>query len=367
VDSRERTFLCLGHQKPDRVPVDCWLSAGMKIKLEKALNLSAGEFLDRQDVDLRYIEGPVYIGPRLKDETNGLEMDIWGVPRRRVRVLLNDGRGESAEDYKEVAFSPLGQARTVEEILEYKSWPSADWFDYSVVEGQCRKIRDAGRVAVFMGDRLNRLAQLKPALYLRGFEQVFVDMVENPDIPRALFAKISGFYLEYGRRILEAAKGEIDILCTGDDFGGQNAPLISLGMWKALLQEGFEGYVKLGKAFGARVMHHTCGSVLPLIPAMIDSGLDILQGLQAEAAGMDPGRIKREFGDRLSFQGGISIQKVLPRGSIFEVQEHVRTLLQSMAPGGGYIACTSHNIQADTPVCNLEAMFASIREYGVYG
>lgn len=366
MDSRERTFLALGHQEPDRVPLDCWLSPATKTKIQKTLKLSFEQFLDRFDVDLRYIDGPEYIGPTLDGDDGSLDVDIWGVSRKRVYVHLGDSAGDYLESYKQVVRSPLQAADSVEEILEYDHWPTADWFDYSAVEKQCLRIREAGRVVVFMGDRLNRIAQLKPACYLRGFEQTFIDMVEKPDLARALFQKISEFYLEYGRRILEAAKGNIDILCTGDDFGSQNAPLISLPMWKEFLMPGFEEFVRMGKDHASYVMHHTCGSISPLIPDMIECNLDILQSLQPEAAGMDPTVLKREFGDRLCFQGGISIQKILPQGSAEDVRRHVKTVLEIMSPDGGYIACTSHNIQADTPMGNLIALFEAYKDYGRY-
>jgi uroporphyrinogen decarboxylase len=191
-------------------------------------------------------------------------------------------------------------------------------------------------------------------------------MMDNPEIARALFEKISEFYLEYGQRILEAANGNIDILCTGDDFGTQNAPLISLSMWNEFLKPGFKKFVKLGKEHGSYVMHHTCGSIYPLIPDMIECNLDILQSVQPEAADMDPRVLKTEFGGKLCFQGGISIQKVLPHGSPEDVRRHVRQVLEIMSPGGGYIACTSHNIQADTPISNLEALFETYHQYGRY-
>jgi uroporphyrinogen decarboxylase len=331
------------------------------------MKLSEEQFLDRYDVDLRYIRGPDYIGPQLAGESGALDIDIWGVPRTQVEIQERDESGEFSESYKEVVRSPLREVNSIEEILGYDHWPSADWFDYSTIEQQCLNIRDAGRVVVFMGDRLNRLAQLKPACYLRGFEHVCVDMAEHPELARALFRKISEFYLEYGHRILEAGKGNIDILYTGDDFGSQDAPLISLSMWREFLKPGFEEFFKLGKHHGSYIMHHTCGSVSELIPDIIECKLDILQSLQPEAAKMDPQDLKREFGDRLCFHGGISIQKILPLGSGEEVRRHVKTVLEAMSPGGGYIAGTSHNIQVDTPLDNLLALFESYREFGRYG
>jgi uroporphyrinogen decarboxylase len=360
LDSRERTYLSLNHEEPDHVPVDCWMTAGTKQKLLSRAGLTFADFLDAHDVDLRYITGPAYVGP------HDLGVDLWGVKRNSVALTIDDGEGSFRETYNEVIMSPLATCSTVEEVLAYDHWPSPDWYDYTSLASQCRSIRDQKRVVVFMGDRLNRLAQLKPAMYLRGPEQLFIDMVVQPELVHAIIDKIRSFYLEYCHRVLEAAGGMIDILCTGDDFGSQAATLISPMMWDSFLKNGFQDYISLGHHFGARVMHHSCGSVYELLPRMIDCGLDILQSIQPEAAGMHPGDLKKQFGKRISFQGGISIQSVLPHGSPETIRRHVQDLFAFMAPGGGYIAGTSHNIQVDTPVANIEALYLAFRGLGSY-
>jgi len=365
MDSRERTFLALDHQEPDRVPLDCWISRGTKHKLNSQMQLSYDDFLDRYDIDLRYIKGPEYIGLDLKT-AGGLESDIWGVSRKPVSVLVSDGTASFEEVYKEVLESPLQKCTTVEEIIDYTHWPSADWFDYTGIERQCDEIRDRGRVVVFMGDRLNRFAQLKPAMYLRGMSQIFFDMMESPEIVTSIFEHIVSFYLEYENRILEAARGKIDILVTGDDFGMQNSMMISPAMWQEMLAKGFSDYIRLAKDHGAKVMHHTCGSVYEIIEDFIDCELDILQSVQPEASGMDPGRLKADFGDRLCFQGGISIQKILPFMKPDDVRAHVASVFGQMMIGGGYIAGTAHNIQADTSIDNIRALFGAYHEYGAY-
>jgi len=365
MDSRERTFIALEHKEPDRVPIDCWVSGGTKRKIETLMNLSYPEFLDRYDVDLRYIEGPQYIGPAL-ESSGEFETDIWGIPRKRQKVSVSDSSGNYCEEYKEVIESPLKKLRTLDEINKYSHWPSPDWFDYSVIESQCDEIRNRGRVVVFIGDRLNRLAQLKPAMYVRGVEEIFLDMAMNPEMAGAIFNKISSFYLEYERRILKAAKGKIDILCTGDDFGAQDNLMISPAMWKEFLEKGFRDYIKLGHFYDTKIMHHSCGSVYKIMPAMIRCGLDIVQSVQPEADGMDLAVLKREFGNQISFQGEISIQKILPFGSKKEVAVHVRTTLEKMKPNGGYIASTSHNIQADTSIENIQTLFEAYHAYGAY-
>ena len=366
MDSRERTLLSLNHQEGDRVPIDCWMSSGTRNKIASHWGISFEEFLDRYDVDMRYIEGPSLIDPGRLRTVDEAETDLWGVPRKEVELALDDGTGRYLETYKEVVKSPMESMDSLERILEYDHWPSPDWYDYRSIEAQCDRIREAGRIVVYKGDRLNRLAQLKPAMYLRGFEQILVDMLTNPQIVKAIMRTISSFYLEFGRRIMESARGKIDVLCTGDDFGAQNGLLIPLSMWSEFLEQGFRDFIHLGRSFGARVMHHSCGSVYELIPKFIDCRLDVLQSLQPEAAGMDARRIKEEFGSRLCFQGGVSIQRVLPRGTAGEIRAHVAEQFEALATGGGYIACTAHNIQVDTPIDNIKTLFESYLELGRY-
>jgi uroporphyrinogen decarboxylase len=362
LNSRERVFRALSFEEPDRVPTDLWMSKGFKNKLLSTLNTSEEEFLDAHDVDLRYIEGPRYMGPPLREFADGSSEDIWGVRRKAVTVRMANG----TEVYEEVADSPLASASTVEEIDNYGGWPSPDWFDYSGIEEQCEAVRRQERVVVFQGDRMNRVAQLKPAMYIRGMEQILMDMTLEPEIAEAVFANIRRFYCAYAERIFDAARGKIDIILTGDDFGSQNGPLVSPKMWVRFLGKGFEDYVSLAKSHGARVMHHTCGSVRPIIPLMLERGLDVLQSIQPEASEMDPRELKREFGSRLAFHGGISIQRTLPFGSPEDVRKEVRDKVEALGKGGGYILCTSHNIQADTPLENLDALLAAYDDYGRY-
>jgi len=362
MDSRERTFLALEHQTPDRIPIDFWASKGMIRKLEARLGLSYEEFLEVHDVDLHYLPGPEYVGPALRGRGGGGSVDIWGVPRTIAEVPLADG----AEQYAEVTEPPLAHATTVSEVASYHHWPSPDWFRYEVVREQCEEIRRSGRVVVFMGDRLNRVAQLKPAMYLRGVEQILTDMMDRPDLAHAVFQRVRKFYVAYLDRILGAAGGGIDIVLTGDDFGAQTGPLVSPAMWEEYLRPGFADYLELIRSRGVRSMHHTCGSVAALIPRLIECGLDILQSLQPEAAGMSPEALKADFGSRLCFQGGVSIQRTMPFGTPAQIAEEVKRLARVLGAGGGYIFCTSHNLQADTPVRNVQALMASYHEFGRY-
>ena len=114
-----------------------------------------------------------------------------------------------------------------------------------------------------------------------------------------------------------------------------------------------------------RIFYHSCGAILPVIPDLIESGIDILNPVQVSAAGMETGELKRRFGRDLTFYGGgVDTQHVLPRGTPAEVRDEVRRRIDDLAPGGGFIFDTVHNVQADVPPENIVAMWETVREYG---
>lgn len=363
MNRRQRVLDVLEHRTPDRVPVDYWAQPEVTDRLMRRLSCAAlDELLDRLGVDFRYIEGPRYIGPEPRVRDDGAVEDHFGVPRVKVQV----GQGQSAGAYSEVLDFPLA-GLSLEQIREYDHWPSPDWFNYGCVAEQAASARASGRAVVFVGDRTNRCSQLKPAMYLRGVEQILLDMAGAPAIAEHLFGRISEFYLEYARRTLEAGGGNIDIFMTGDDFGTQHGLLVSPRMWRQFLRPGFERFIRLGKSFGCRVAHHSCGSIMPIIPDMIDCGLDILNPIQPDVAGMEQTELKLRFGRQLTFHGSISIQRTLPFGTPADIQAEVRERFQTLGGDGGLIFCTAHNIQADTPIENVLALFDAYHRIGVYG
>ena len=358
MDSRERVMLALRFEEPDRIPIDFWGSAGFFDALCVKRGITKEEFIELTGADLRYIEGPRYVGPMIDEGS-----DIWGVPRRSVKVETSEGE----ETYKEVVMSPLKPDMSLDEISEYPHWPSADWFDYSGIASQCDEVISKGKIVVFMGDRLNRIAQLKPAIYLRGYEQILVDMLVDTDVAGLIFQKIATFYKEYLDRILEAAKGKIDIILTGDDFGEQRQSLVSPETWISLLRKGFSRFNEIIHTYGAMSMHHTCGNVIELAPHLVEGGLDILQSLQPEAMSANYEQLKQTYHGKLCFHGGMSIQNTLPFGSPEDISAEVKRLMEVLSPGGGYIISTAHNVQSDCSLENVDALIRAYHRFGNYG
>ncbi|MCE5237358.1 hypothetical protein LLH23_02580, partial [bacterium] len=329
MDSRARVLTALFHQPPDRLPRDYWATPEVTQRLREHFGLPDRESLLRQlGIDLRYVEGPSYVGQSLRTHPDGSVEDLWGV-RRRPRTVTG---GSYTWTYQHVVQSPLQAAQTAADIEAYARWPSADWWDYAQLRKQCRA--QAGYAVVNAGDRLDRTAQLKPMMYLRGMEQTYLDLALNPDVAEAIIAHIVAYFLQYNECVFVAAGDAIDIFMMGDDFGTQTGPMMSLDTWRRFFREGFRRYIELAHGYGIKVMHHTCGSVVELIPEFIECGLDVLQSLQPRARGMELRVLKREFGTDLCFQGGIDIQETLPRGTPQQVREEVRAVMEAGKGGG---------------------------------
>lgn len=356
---RERVLTALARQPPDSVPYDCWAEQPVYERLGQALGVvSREDVLGKLDVDLRVIAGPRYVGPDLRRHDDGSVEDVWGVPRKPVAV-----RGRTTWTYRHVARPPLAHMTSLAEIEGYPNWPTPDLWDYSNVARDCAALREAGYAVVYAGDRLDRTAQLKTLMYLRGVEQAYLDLAANSALAQCILEHVVNYYLQHNRRMFAAARGNLDIFMMGDDFGTQEGPMFSLKTWRRLLRPGFRAYVDTAHEFGIRVMHHTCGDVRPLIPDLIECGLDILQSLQPRA-GMDLRQLKRQYGDALCFHGSIDVQHTLPFGTPHDVRAEVAQRMEAGARQGGVILCTAHNIPPETPVGNVLALFDAYRELG---
>ncbi|MFX0099365.1 MAG: uroporphyrinogen decarboxylase family protein [Candidatus Hodarchaeota archaeon] len=362
MDSRTRFKCLLDNKRPDRVLRDYWAVPEIDKGLLKHFKLeSKDELLDKLDIDFRYVEGPKYLGYPLKEHPDGSKEDLWGVRRK----VVHTGEGEFKGSYKSVVSNPLSDCKSVEDILNYEKWPNPDDFDYSVVKEQCEACGD--RVVMFMGDRLNRLAQLKPAMYLRGINRILVDMRrKNDKIFVAIRDKITGFYNEYLTRILKAAGNKIDVVVTGDDFGTQTGLFFQPKVWREKLMAGFKKFIQIAGSKGIPVMHHSCGSIHPIIKDMVDCGLRILNPIQPGVYDMNHVELKEEFGANLIFHGGVSLQGPLRFGTPAEVRDEVKKRISELGRNGGYIICTAHNIQADTRLENVLGLFEAYKDFSHY-
>lgn len=351
---RERIQLALQGEVTDRVPIAMVCSGfattvAMQFSelLKTQRNTDLREYL-RAHLDIRDIVPP-YIGPKPAPG-----VDHWGVKRKKMYYAEDN----QVDFYAEID-GPVLEHASLAEILAHP-WPSTDWFDYAALPGLIERIQVGGPYCL-MASNGNIF---ESSWFLRGFEQIFLDMALQPEIAHAIFTKVTDFYVAHFSKILEAANGEIDLVFTADDIGHQEGLLMSAAMWEEQLKPFHQRLNQVIHNYGAKVIYHSCGAVMELVPGLIDMGVDILQPLQFNARGMDPVLIKELHGDRLAFEGGVNVQKTL-LGSQQEVRQEVEDLVRILGRGGGYILGPSHIIQLGTPPENILTMFETALEQPV--
>jgi len=344
VNHRQRVLTAMQHREPDRVPLFYRDVPEVEARLRADLHLPDREALLRHfDIDFRWV-GPAYIGPAL-DGPAGYSRDIWGV-QYRYTVAGHGG-------YWEPVGSPLSEVTEIAGLNAH-TWPSLEWFDFAVLD---EKLRQYEEYATMTDPGFSSPGVLATVQNLLGMERAMTDMLLRPDFYQALIDRIMVFNLAFLTRFFEAAGRRLDFFRIGDDFGAQGGLLISPRAWRRFFAPTQVAMSRIAKAHGAYYYHHCCGAVRDLIPLLIEAGVDVLDPIQVKAAGMQPARLKTDFGRRLCFSGGVDEQELLPNGTPAEVRAGVCALLDVMAPGGGYFVGPTHNFQADIPTANIVAMY----------
>jgi len=205
------------------------------------------------------------------------------------------------------------------------------------------------------------------AIDLLGMESMYMKMYDEPDMIDALMTYMVDFYAESSRRVFEEAGDLIDIFFIGNDLGSQTGPLLGPDLFERFVLPHIKRLVDLGHEYGLKVQMHCCGGFEPLIPGLIDVGLDSLHAVQCTCHGMDLQTLKTTYGSQMVFNGGIDSHHVLIDGTPEVVRESTREVLEIMKPGGGFIAGASHDwVLEETPVENMVAMADAVREFGAY-
>ena len=346
--SKERVLTALEHKSPDRCPCDYVGTPEVDEKLKKHFKTNSMDgMLERLGVDLRVVDAP-YVGPKLREWDDGRFENYWGQIRKPVRNV--------AGTYNEAVELPYAKFETMKDVGKFR-WPRVEWFDYQQLAEDCRKYSD---YAIIFGSPGN-MDLINGTSYGRGVEQVIYDIALEDAVGMACMEKRFECCYERSETALKAANGQIDILWIGDDYGTQNGLLISPEKWRKLFFAKLKAMSDLGHKYGAKVMLHSCGSTRPLWDGLIEAGVDIYQTVQPEARDMAPAELKVEFGDRMCLHGTISIQKTLPFGTTEQVAEEVRVRIETVGKDGGFIVAPAHNIQPDTTIENILALYEEVQ------
>lgn len=337
--SRERALTALGHEQPDRPPV----FATYTPEIARALEAAYG----RPGEDLGAV-----MGNDLVKATVGVEMSYhmkeqdqyvcpFGIHWRTARYPTGA--------YTEIERGPLEDDPDGEKLSAYRL-PDPDapaWY-----ECVRRAIEQYGKEKMIIGSCQCSIFEL--AWYLHGMEDTLCDMLADPDYANALFDKVMEFPMKAAGNMAEMG---VDMVWLGDDVATQRGMMFSVELWRKY----FKGrYAAVFAEIRRRrsdvwIAYHSCGNCEQILDDMVEIGLDVLNPIQPLA--MDPARIKRRYGKRLTLFGGIDVQKLLPTGTPEQVRRQVAWAKQALGEGGGYILAPAHHIQADTSVENISAFY----------
>jgi len=353
MNSRERVIGALERQKIDRVPLrlSC---GGPNSAIDKLLSHfdveDEDELRRKMSIDIRRVN-PRYTGPAgkaLRSQEGGVHTVFGGTEYMKCDF---DGSGGIAGTYAdELGSRPFKHFTTVKEIEDY-AWPTTELFDFSFLKEDCHRYSDYGIMFGGWSPILSR------AFELFGMEKALIHLHDRPDLIHATVKKVTDFYYEFYDTALQEANGRIQIIGFGDDFATQRDLLLSRSMWRDFCIEPLARLFSLGKKHSAYIFFHSCGAVRKVLRDLVEIGLDILYPVQPNAWGMNHRELKAEYGDRLSFWGGIDVQQVLPFGTTEDVRRAVRERIEILGANGGYILSSSHNLLKAFPLENILAMY----------
>ncbi len=392
MNSRDRCLTSLHHREPDRVPFDLGGSAQTGIHLTAYVNLRRHLGLAERSPKLRNLVGQ--IAEPDEDLLERLRVDTRFIPQG-VPLLWRPSGGGNPEDLKvhdqddswtfmdewgigwrmpkeggfyfDMVRHPLDGENGEESEGKY-AWP--DPLAPRRFEGLRERIHAAlskGKLVVLNGPCAGILEVYS---WLRGYLRFYLDLAESPRTAEMFLDKLLEFKCAFWTRALAEFGDSVDVVNEADDMAGQNGLLISPHTYRRVIRPRHARLFAAIKKAAPRVkiFFHSCGAIRPLIPDLIEAGIDILNPLQISAKGMNPVELKKEFGKDLVFWGGgVDTQGIFTTGTPREIRDHVKENIEALAPGGGFVFATVHNTQANIPPQNFMAMWETLQEYGIYG
>ena len=385
MNSRERILAAINHKEPDKVPFDLGGTTWTGIANGAYQNLLAWmgkkpEAPEWSDVVQQIVIPSDDVLSALEADTRGLfpltgsNWDVWNklTDKGDVWEYLDEwGVTLNFPKINGLWFSyvkhPMENTATEPGTINGYNWPFAnDKRRIAGLKEQALKFKAQGKVVMMKGLCAGIFEMHQRC---RGMENALLDSFLYPDFSDMLVGKITDLKIAFWEMALAELADVVDIVAEGDDYGTQESQLIDPDHFKQYYKPHISRLIRAIKksAPNAKVMFHSCGNVRPEIPDFIEMGIDILNPVHVNATGMEPVQLKRDFGKDLVFWGGgVDTQKILPSGTVSEVADDVKKNIEALAPDGGFVFATVHNIQSEVPPQNIMSMWETLQKYGKY-
>jgi uroporphyrinogen decarboxylase len=369
---RQRVEMTINHLQPDRVPFDigstaCNFTNDLFLKIKKHMGITSSDILMRPDESAAYYNDDLlealgtdfrhlFLLPPdnvdLQPAQDGGVTSEWGLKKRKMNGL------------SVIVNKPLEKAG-IDDIDRYP-WP--DPHNSARTKGLRERAERLYRDTHYaIASRAVSHGFFELAWELRGMEAFLMDMLADKMFANKLLDKTLEIQMGLYEALLSQTGEYVQIVETADDYGTQNGPLLSPALFREMIKPRRKQLNELIRRLAprAKIFHHTCGSVYKIVDDLIETGVDILNPVQPLAKDMDSFRLKKEFGDRLVFHGGVDEQVALP-GSKAVLEKEIKTRIDAFAPGGGYIIAPTSNFQTDTSIENIVFYLEIVKTYGVY-
>ena len=381
--SRERILAAISHQEPDHVPFDLAGTTWTGITNGAYQNLRL--YLGKSSEEPHWSDVVQQIVIPSEDILETLEVDTRGLfPLTSHNWSVYDkliDKGDNWEYHDEWGFThhfpksngfwfslvrhPMEKVLPDVKEIEGYNWPiAANKERIKGLREIALRFREQGKIVMMKGLCAGVFEMHQR---FRGMSNAMVDSFLYQEFSDSLIGKIADLKIEFWVMALAELADVVDVIAEGDDYGTQESQLIDPEHFREFYKPHISRIIKAMKqnAPNAKVMFHSCGNVRPIIPDFIEIGIDILNPVHINATGMEPFLLKKDFGKDIVFWGGgVDTQKILPTGTVEEVKEDVKKNIDALAPGGGYIFATVHNIQSEVPPQNIITMCESIKNFG---
>ncbi len=362
---RERFNMVVSHMQTDRAVFDLSGSPQTQIDYQQTLDgmaellhikdCKAGKVDERilkaLDIDTRRVGGMPTPKTRHNRTEQGIVYDSYGIGSRFVN------------GHYEMCYHPLKDA-SIDEMMAYEL-PDADKLDEVLIKQWAEEaayLHTHTDYAIVAEHPV--LGVFEIGCWLFGFGDYLYRCAAEPELVHAFSERILTYQKKVIERYYSALGPFIDCTTSGDDFGTQTGPFISQAMFSDLIKSYLKERVAYTKKFtDAFYKHHSCGSVFDLIPDLIDCGIDILNPIQPGVYRMEHERLKKAYGSKICFWGGIDTQQLLPKASVEEIKSEVKRILSIMDNQGGYILAPAHTIQYDVPPENVIAIYEGAKAF----
>jgi uroporphyrinogen decarboxylase len=347
--SKQRILSAIQHQTTDRTPITFDAEKEVYEALYNHLGLDTKEELfNRLHVDTWMILPGNFIYTAEEDAKRE-KTTIWGYKTKVTEY--------SGGTYDEICSNTLAGKNNIADIKAH-NWPSSDILDFSHFSQEAEEHSDRAVIGTFTW------GAYFIASFLRGMEDIMMDFVLRKQYAEYLIKTIRDISGAALRNMLESSAGKIDIVFMADDYCSQQGPLFSPSIFQEFVVPYLKEFADITHKYNAKFLLHCCGAVRPLLPMIIDAGVDMLEPIQTRAAGMDPYGLKKDFGKDLCFYGGVDLQQTLSKGTPEQVADEVKRLIDVLGRDGGYIIGPGHTyIQIDAPVENIMAMYDTAQAY----